>query len=148
MREPRAGELGAPQHPGWLLAAKSTEELERQLAEAQAKLEAAAAVAEQQVDQSVEVAAAKEEGRDAPTADDDSTEALAAQLATARQDITGATAQGDGEAEVKAAMEALETVRRVMEESGQSDEEVSFQWKNPNFLLKDSDLLPEILIFY
>ena len=33
------------------------------------------------------------------------------------------TTEGDSDAEVKAAMEALETVRRVMKESGQSKRE-------------------------
>ena len=124
-RAPQPGELGAPQHPGWAerakLAAQSTEEIEAQLTELQAKLKEAettadgssteAAVGDGSAPTSADVGAP-------PGEEQLSQEQLAANLAEARQRINGAAG---GEEGVKAAMEALETIRKVMKQNGHSD---------------------------
>lgn len=134
-REPRPGELGAPQHPGWAerakLAARSTEDIEAELAELQAKLRQAdpSATARDSIPSETPAQAARKPAEELLSAEEPlSQEQLAARLADARQEIDGASG---GEEEVKAAMEALETVRKVMKQNGHSDVRFVHAWAQP-----------------
>jgi paraquat-inducible protein B len=99
------------------LAVQPTEEIEAKLAELQAKLqEAEANTAGGDADAgAAEMAASAAQPEETAASKQ---EQLAAQLAAARQEINGAEQPED---EVKAAMDALETVRKVMKENGHSD---------------------------